>query len=635
MEKAAYLPLSSGLLRAYAETSEQIRENYVFMPFLFHRDIIENILCKYDNPSVAAFSTAMWNEQLNLKVAAEVKKRYPECLIVFGGPSVPFDANKYFEEHPFIDITVRGDGEEAFLDILTRFLEGSDFSGIPGISWRDRSSGLGVKNIEERELSKDLDRYPSPYLKGLFENLFIEYGDMSFQAIIETNRGCPFHCVYCYWGQGGLSRKYRFHSIERVAAELEWCARHKIIYVFNADSNFGIHNRDWDIANILVEIKKRYGYPERFRTCFTKNTDEKIYKIAMLLHENGLEKGITLSRQTNEPIALANIKRQNIKISTYENLQGLFNKANIPVYTELILGLPGESYDSLKKGIDGILHSGLMNQLFIYQCQVYPNTELADREYQRRYAIVTKRIVLTEIHAAFRDENSIPEYEDIIVSTYSMPIDEWRKMILYSWVVMLFHGLKAGFFLLLYLADRFPIRFSEFFEFILSKRALTTIIGQEILACEQLMDEILDGKERGVKLHEFGKIYWDVEEAMFLRISKNITKFYLEMEILTREFLKKMAIEFDEDELKEALCYQEMLIPTVNLRETTRKFEYNLPEYFEKRKNGINISIKKEPQMLKISPRDFFGNKIDYAREIILWGRKSGKILMNAEWEKA
>ena len=67
MGKAAYLPLVSGLLRAYAETSEQLTAAYRFMPFLYYRDSVERIMSQYYEPSVAAFSVSMWNEQVNLK----------------------------------------------------------------------------------------------------------------------------------------------------------------------------------------------------------------------------------------------------------------------------------------------------------------------------------------------------------------------------------------------------------------------------------------------------------------------------------------------------------------------------------------------------------------------------------------
>jgi len=54
MENAAYLPLVSGLLRAYAKTFESITDNYQFMPFLLHRDSLDTIVAQYQNPNVAA-----------------------------------------------------------------------------------------------------------------------------------------------------------------------------------------------------------------------------------------------------------------------------------------------------------------------------------------------------------------------------------------------------------------------------------------------------------------------------------------------------------------------------------------------------------------------------------------------------
>src|SRR3990167_11165303 len=123
IDKVCYLPFVSGLLRAYAETFDDIKSNYEFMPYLYRVDSVENILAQYtEPPGVAAFSVAMWNEQLNLSVAREIKKRWPGCLIIFGGAQVPHFPDAYLSTYPFVDVTVRGEGEEPFVDILKRFL---------------------------------------------------------------------------------------------------------------------------------------------------------------------------------------------------------------------------------------------------------------------------------------------------------------------------------------------------------------------------------------------------------------------------------------------------------------------------------------------------------------------------------
>lgn len=639
MHDTAYLPLVSGLLRAYAETSAALRAEYEFMPFLFHRDDPRRILARYDRPAVAAFSSSMWNEQLNLHVAAAVKARHPDCLIVFGGPQVPHQPDVWFARHPFVDVAVRGEGEEAFAEILTRRLSNRDFGGIANVAWRDPASGACVRNSEQRAQPRDLDLYPSPYLEGLFDPLMAAPGGLRFQAIIETNRGCPFPCTFCFWGQGGLSRRYRYHGLDRVAREIEWCGRHRIAYVFNADSNFGMHGRDAEIARTLVETKQRYGYPEKFRTCFGKNTDDKIYEIATLLHAHGLEKGITLSRQSNDAGVLRNIRRQNIKLSSYEALQQRFNAGDVPVYSELILGLPGETYTTWTDGIEGMLQSGLRNQLFVYLAQVYPNTELGDPEYQRRFGIVTRRLELNEVHGAIRPADLVPEYEDVIVSTDAMPLAEWRRAVVFSWTLMVLHSLKLGFFVLAYLADRYRVRFVDMVRYLSECRmpaGTAPLIRSEIDAFERQVDRLLAGRGRGRELPEFGAIYWDEEEASFLRLSDRLEPLYDELHACLRAFLAEQGVAYDEAELREAIAYQRLRIPTLEPAAVTeRTFAWSFPEYFDTLFRSDHVPLRRARQTLCIRPRDFGADRQRYARETILWGRKSGTMLVEASWDAA
>jgi len=303
MGKMYYLPLVSGLLQAYAQTSETVRANFKFKRPIFALDSFENVMAQYsERPDVAAFSVSMWNEQLNLRVAAEIKRRWPECLVVFGGSNVPHNPVDYMQRHPFVDVAVKAEGEEPFYDILHRSLDSSDFSDIPGISFRRKSDGEVVVCHGERPFSRDLESYPSPYLEGIYDDLMAMRGDrLDFQAIVETNRGCPFQCTFCYWGRGGLSRRYRYHGMDRVLAEIDWFGRNKIPYVFNADSNFGMHKRDPEIADFIIATKQKYGFPDKFRTCFGKNTDEKIFRLGRDFHRAGQYQDVDL-HQSASPI---------------------------------------------------------------------------------------------------------------------------------------------------------------------------------------------------------------------------------------------------------------------------------------------------------------------------------------------
>jgi len=640
MGKMRYLPLVSGLLRAFAETSDVIRSNYRFMPFISFIDAPDSIMARYsEEPDVAAFSVSMWNEQLNLRIAAEVKARWPNCLVVFGGAQVPHDPTIYMTEHPFIDVACRAEGEEPFHDLLLRFLESRDFDGIPGITYRRSDDNKIVVVDKHREFSRDLDSYPSPYLEGLYDELLSERGDdVDFQAIIETNRGCPFQCTFCYWGRGGLSRKYRYHDMDRVLAEIDWCGRNGIRYVFNADSNFGMHKRDAEIADFIVETKRKYGFPEKFRTCFGKNTDENIFRIGSLFHRNELEKGITLARQTNDKNTLKNIKRGNIKMSTYVNLQQRFNDENIPIYSELILGLPGETVDTWMSGVDELLESGLKNQLFIYLCQVFNGTEMADPEYQRKFGIKTKRIALNEIHGSLRPASLVTEYEDVIIETSSMSVADWRRMVLFSWVAMGLHSMKMAYYVLIHLRDQYGVKASDLVQYISDMKMpanLGDIWRETVAGYNSILDSMLnEHRGRGVMMPEYGPIYWDVEEASLLRFSENWDSFYEEFGQVVVAFLEDRGIRPDTTMLEEVMRYQRSRMPSAKPSGLTDlAFTRNWPEYFETRFDTRRTPLVNIPQTMKLFPVDYGADALRFARETVLWGRKSGTMLIKAQYD--
>jgi len=393
------------------------------------------------------------------------------------------------------------------------------------------------------------------------------------------------------------------------------------------------------IAEFIVETKRNYGFPEKFRTCFGKNTDEKIFQIGLLLHRHGLEKGITLARQSNDQQTLKNIKRANIKMSTYRNLQARFNDKEIPIYSELILGLPGETIDSWKRGIGELLEAGLKNQLFIYLCQVFPNTELGEMDYQAQFGIKTQRIALNEIHGSVRDDNWVAEYEDIIVSTSSMSLKDWRYLVIFSWSTMVLHSMKTGFFVMIYLLDRYGVKLSDFISYVTEGRMPVDtghMFRAELAEYNRLLDGMLErGLGRGTVMPDYGEIYWDVEEASLLRIAENLDQFYTELYEILIAFLSEREIAFDPEELREVVRYQRACIPArYPPAVTEHDFSCNLPEYFDTAFSSTPVPLRPVRQLLRVHPVDFAGDKKQFAQETVLWGRKSGTMLVKATYQR-
>jgi len=468
---------------------------------------------------------------------------------------------------------------------------GKNFKNIFGITYRDKYGNI-IRNNQEQILLKDLNIFPSPYLEGIFDEI-MNQTKINFQAIVETNRGCPFGCSYCSWGQGGLSKRYRFFSPQRIEQIAEWTGKNKIGYVFCADSNFGMFKEDIKTAKSFVNVKQKYNFPEKFRVCYSKNTEENVFEIGKLLHENKMEKSITLSLQTASSLAADNVRRQNIKMEVFNNLQQKYNEAGIPTYTELILGLPGETYESFLEGIENCLKSGIENQLFSYHCQIYPNAEMGNIEYQKKYGIKTIKCPLKEVHAVPRESGIPEEYEEVIIATNTMPEQDWKKAYVVSLVMQLFHGLKVAFYPMKHIVNKYNIKYTDFFDYISNTSNILEFptINKEITEFWNTMDLILNGESKCKILSEFSPIYWEPEEIAFLNISNKKSEFYKELLIIMINYLNGKKIEFNEKELEEVVKKQEDKMP-----------DYN---------------------------KHFSGDKKRFAKEVLLWGRKSGKILRN------
>lgn len=434
MGTRAYLPLVSGQLLASAFQHQEIRDAYRVAPLAFGHYDLKTILDRYPaHVDVAAFSVALWNEQLSLAVARAIRPRWPEALIVFGGWQIPYDGRAYLRRYPFINLTTRGEGERTFTEILRARLAGRSYHTVPGLTVGDVRTPDGTG-------PKDLDEFPSPYLTGWYDALLHEYPDVEWQAILEGDRGCPFSCSFCGWGSP-LNTKYRFFSVPRVEAILHWMADHRIRYVFNANSNFGMMPHDAEIVNLLVRVKRETGYPEKFRTCWGKNSNQKIYALVKQLHDAGLDKGLTLSMQSQHPATLKAIHRTNIRLDDYHALQAQATRDRVPIYTELILGLPEETEASWREGLRLAMAGGPHHTLFIYHCEILPNTAMADPAYLAQYGLLTQRVPLQAIHTTVEDTL---EYDTIVVGTATMPPDAWCRMCVLSWAAQLFYGLKVG-----------------------------------------------------------------------------------------------------------------------------------------------------------------------------------------------
>ena len=357
-------------------------------------------------PGVLLASNYLWTLPGNLEVARRVKERSPDTLVVFGGPSAPGYEGRvqdFLARYPFVDLLVHGEGEMTVAEIVDAWLQGRElgmgaFADIPGLSYR---SGDVVVRTPPRDRIADLDSIPSPYLSGLYDHLV---GTPMFWAV-ETNRGCPYGCTFCDWGSATMSR-IRTFDIDRVKAELTWIAEHDADTALLTDANFGILARDVEIAGHLADLRRTVGAPRSLIITFAKNTVKHTLEITRILLDAGLATEASLGLQTTDEATLLQVRRKNIRVETYEQLTLDARRHDLPVITDLMLGLPGMTRQGFKRDLQACSEQEVTARVF--PTILLENSPMNDPSYLSEHEIVTDEfdqvIATSSFDAAEREE---------------------------------------------------------------------------------------------------------------------------------------------------------------------------------------------------------------------------------------
>ena len=297
-------------------------------------DFLSRIL--QHDPQVVGFNTYVWNVELSIKLAREIKRKRPQSVVVFGGMEATFSAERLMAEVPEVDFIIVGEGEIPFADLLQRLLGGTALQGaIPGLAYRDAGGqaimgGLGP-------VIQNLDEIPSPFAA-------ISQGSAPLKRVLyESYRGCAFHCAFCLYQRSYASQRY--FSMERVKSDISAILASGATHLRFVDSTFNLHRaRTKEIlhflsgcqAEVLVEVSAEFFDQE----------------MISLLPAAGI-KHIDIGLQSTQVSALKAINREWYRQERFnENLQHLRDDPRLTLNVELIAGLPGDDWDGLRKSID-------------------------------------------------------------------------------------------------------------------------------------------------------------------------------------------------------------------------------------------------------------------------------------------
>jgi len=308
-----------------------------------------DLICR-QAPRVVCFTVYTWNIDRSLFFARQLKK---SCgtQVIFGGPEITPD-NPRLESCP-ADWLVHGPGEEAIRALLGS--DGSFFS--PWVSGSGAESFTSAPSV-----------YLEVDLEPRIENI----------VLMETQRGCPYRCRYCYYGKS--LDKVIFKDIGLVTGAVSWALDHRIKEFYLLDPSLDVRP---DLRRLLTEIARlnKNGDLELISEIRADAVDQ---ETARLMAEAGF-RWVEIGLQSTNPRALKAMGRKtDLKkfLSGIENLR----KAGIATGVDLILGLPEDDPEGFLESVDFVAANGLADDVQVFPLSVLPGTDF--RKNSRQLGLV-------------------------------------------------------------------------------------------------------------------------------------------------------------------------------------------------------------------------------------------------------
>lgn len=281
---------------------------------------------------VYGFSCYIWNISEMLDFAADLKALLPETAIVFGGPEVSFDMERFLGAS-YIDCFVAGEGEIAFRKVCEEIRKGKMPNRV-------------VRSTDVTDL----------------ENAGILYRDGDYPAdgmlYYESSRGCPYRCGYCLSSACG---KLRMKSVDRVLADLAEfeMLKQNIKIIKFVDRTF---NADTSRANAIwtALLEERFTKHYHFEICASLLNEE---SFAILARFPKGKIQLEIGLQSTNPETLAEVSRHIDPRQVINATERIHKMGNIHVHLDLIAGLPFESYRRFGQSFDEAYFCSDMLQL--------------------------------------------------------------------------------------------------------------------------------------------------------------------------------------------------------------------------------------------------------------------------------
>lgn len=304
-------------------------------------------------PDLIGFSCYLWNIEHVLKLVPSLRRVLPQTLQLLGGPNAGPLAESLLET-TCVDFVVNGDGEIPFERLLKALVhEGSVFDDVPSLGYR--------RHGEIAHNAPDPSDFDIDKLAGVYELYPFEPGRS--HVLYETQRGCPYRCRYCMYGNRPAAKK----NTDLVVRELDTLLKSgRKVYV--VDPSFGSDKKR--AKDILRRLPKEHYTGALYIETHPDSLDR---ELAQRLSDAPIDL-VALGIQTISETGCKQVGRQ-LRLDRFTEAIGNLQHHDIPFYVDVIYGLPGTNVDDFLETLS-FLYSLEVTSIFIYRLLGLPGTPI-------------------------------------------------------------------------------------------------------------------------------------------------------------------------------------------------------------------------------------------------------------------
>lgn len=279
-------------------------------------NILESIL--QTNANLVCFGCYIWNIEQTLKLCKNIKNMKKDITIALGGPEVSYNPNEVLNNNKFISSIMCGEGENAIRQLVIDYTNNSlkEIYDIP------------VETSQIPHIAQDIvDNY---------DNRVVYF---------ETSRGCPYRCSYCL---SCIDKNIKYFDITKVKEDLKQILNKNVKQIRFIDRTFNSNKkRAIDLWKFLIENRKDTTF--HFEICVNLIDDETL-DFLKTIPKNIFQFEVGV-QSTNKDTLIA-INRGYKWEKEKDIIKKLMQIGNVKLHTDLIIGLPYETFDIFKNSFN-------------------------------------------------------------------------------------------------------------------------------------------------------------------------------------------------------------------------------------------------------------------------------------------